>query len=109
MNSHTFTIASNSSIQEQLKYIARRLPPLTRFMHIGIETEKRDKLTNFFVCFFSVSKKFQFGVQFQLDSKTILNSASKMKTKHNRLNVGRIALERIVGALMHCSRTGGGA
>ena len=34
----------------------------------------------------------------------------KAKIKHNRLNVGRIALERLVGALINCSllQSGGG-
>ena len=40
------------------------------------------------------------------------NNNGETWEKHNRLNVGRIALERLVGALMNCSllqsRGGGG-
>ena len=37
-------------------------------------------------------------------------SKGKANLKHNRLNVGTIALERLVGALINCSlfRSGGG-
>ena len=39
-----------------------------------------------------------------------INSISNLNIKHNRLNVRRIALERLVGALINCSllQSGGG-
>ena len=56
-------------------------------MQIGIETEKEkkgDKLTKFF---FKCQKVFEFGAQFQLDSKNILNLASKLKANNLNTNV----------------------
>ena len=55
-------------------------------MQIGNEKEKEksDKLTELFSAFFHCEKVFQFGVQFQLDYKTKLNSASKPRA--NKLN-----------------------
>ena len=53
-------------------------------MHIALETEKerrRDKLTEFFL---QCEKVISFDVRIELDSKTILNSASKLNT--NKLN-----------------------
>ena len=40
-----------------------------------------------------------------------MNKNIGLKKKHNRLNVGRIALERLVAALINCSllQSGGGA
>ena len=39
-----------------------------------------------------------------------IQNALRSDNKHNRLNVGRIALERLVGALINCSllQSGGG-
>ena len=54
--------------------IARQKPPLPILLHIGIETEKENK-KDFSKC----QKEFEFGMKFQLDSKTLINSASKLK------------------------------
>ena len=35
--------------------------------------------------------------------KNPIQKMEKKNIKHNRLNVGRIALERLVGALINCS------
>ena len=44
------------------------------------------------------------------NTKSFITALQKNDLKHNRLNVGRIALKRLVGAVMNCSllQLGGG-
>ena len=60
---------STSKIKaKHIRRIARKQPPLTRMAHVGTETEKNEKFTNFSKCQI-------IGVQIRLDFKIRLNSA----------------------------------
>ena len=78
INAIVFRLQSKTK-PASINHMLRR-DPLT---HIRINTGKKDKLTEF-LCFFQCQRVFEFGSQFQLNSKTIHNSSSKMKA--NQLN-----------------------